>query len=271
MFIYKTKYESTMNTIDAIRKRWGCRKYSDEPLDKEALGTVLDAGRYAPSAGNLQDRSFIIVKDSKLKEDIAQASGNQTWVQTAPILIVIVAENLKVGKFFGPRGDKFYSIQDTSFAAENMLLAATDLGLGCALVVGFNEEKLSQILKIEPPARPHAIIILGKPLEQAKTSAKYPLEKFVYFEKHKNKIADMDATFGDFKKAKEQINVSVEKTKNAGKILIEKIMSLFKRKKQELGKDHFMEDKDELRANISFEEAAKPAEKDNIPRLLLRK
>ncbi|MEK6887308.1 MAG: nitroreductase family protein [Nanoarchaeota archaeon] len=256
-----------MNTIDAIQKRWGCRKYSDDPINKEELGTVLDAGRYAPSSGNLQDRSFIIIKDSKLKADIAQAAGNQTWIQTAPVLIVVVAENEKVGKFFGPRGDKIYSIQDTSFAVQNMLLAATELGIGNALVVGFNEEKLNQILKISPPAQPHAIITLGKPLEQAKTSSKYPLEKFVYFEKHKNKIADMDVTFGDLKKAKEQININAEKAKNAGKGLIEKIKSLFKRKKQEpLGEDTFMREKDE-----NPFEMPKPVEKDSIPRLLPRK
>lgn len=252
-----------MNVMDAIQKRWGCRKFSDEPLDKEDLGTILDAGRFAPSAGNLQDRSFIIIKDSKLKSDIAQASGNQTWMQTAPVLVVIVAENMKVGKFFGPRGDKIYSVQDTSFAAQNMLLAATDLGLGCSLVVGFNEEKLNQILKIEPPARPHAIIAFGKPLEQAKTSSKYPLEKFVYFEKHKNKIADMDVTFGDLKKAKEHIAVKTEEAKKNGISFIEKIKSLFKRKKQEpLGEDHFMEDK-----SVSNPEEVKH-EKANIPRFL---
>ena len=181
---------------------------------------------------------------------------------------VIVAENLKVGKFFGSRGDKIYSVQDTSFAVQNMLLAATDLGLGSALVVGFNEEKLNQLLKIEPPAQSHAIITLGKPLEQAKTSSKYPLEKFVYFEKHKNKIADMDVTFGDLKKAKEKIDINAEKAKNAGKGLFEKIKSLFKRKKEELGEDTFMQDKSENPFSI---EETKPVEKDNIPRLLPRK
>ncbi len=255
-----------MNTIDAIQKRWGCRKYSDEPLDKEVLGTILDSGRYAPSAGNLQDRSFIIIKDSSIKAEISQASGNQTWMQTAPVLVVIIAENMKVGKFFGPRGDKVYSIQDTSFAAQNMLLAATDLGLGSALVVGFNEEKLSQILKIEPPARPHAILALGKPLEQANPSSKYPLEKFVYFEKHKNKIADMDVTFGDLKKAKEQISIKTREAKKKGLGLIDKIKSLFKKKEEPLGEDHFMEEKSKMPV-----EEIMPIEKNNIPRLLPRK
>jgi len=265
-----------MNTLDAIYNRWGCRKYSDEPIDKEVLGTILDAGRYAPSAGNLQDRSFIIVRDRKLKSEIAQAAGNQTWMQVPPIHIVVVSNNTKLGKFFGQKGDKIYSVQDTAFAVQNMLLAATDLNIGCSLIVGFNEEKICDLFQISPPAQPYAIIVLGHPMEPAKPSPKYPLENFVFFEKYGNKIADMDVAFGDIGKTEEAIIKGItsgaekgkEEAKKTTRRIIEKVKSLFKRKKIEIPKiDSFME---EVKKETKIEDI-KPQKKEEIPRQLPKK
>jgi nitroreductase len=231
-----------METLDAIEKRWGCRKYKDEPVDKEVLGTILDAGRLAPSAGNLQDRSFIVVKDQNLKSEIAKACGNQLWMQAAPVHVVVLAENKKNPKFFGTKGEKIYSIQDTAFSVQNMLLAATDLGLGCSLVVGFNEEKISDLLEVQDPMRPYAVVVLGYPAETPKPSSKYPLERFVFFEKYGNKIEE----FGDLSRVRERIaEKSKQKAEEAKKTafnLFDKIKSLFKRKKEDVPmEDHFME------------------------------
>lgn len=258
-----------MEVIQAIEKRWGCRKYSDKPIDKEQIGIILDAGRNAPSAGNLQDRSFIVVKSKDKREAISGACGNQTWMQIAPVHIVIVAENKKNGKFFGAKGEKIYSIQDTAFSAQNMLLAATSLGVGCSLVVGFNEAKLKEALKIESPAEPYAVITLGTPLEPAKTSAKYPLDKFVYFDEYLKKADESVAGFEHVEYAKGKIAEKVSETKKESVKFMDKIKSLFKKKKMEkeepIAEDHFMESKEKDKQDevlYDFEE---------IPRELPRK
>ncbi len=252
-----------METLAAIEQRWGCRKFTEQPIEREVLGTILDAGRLAPSAGNLQDRSFIVIKNQETRSDLAKAAGNQSWMQTAPVHIIVVAEHKKNGKFFGDKGDKFYAIQDTSFAVENMLLAAIDLGLGCSLVVGFNEEKIIELLGIQTPAKPHAIIVIGHAAEAPKPSAKYPLEKFVFFEKYGQK-AEMEVAFGDFRAVKKQITLKTiqgtQEIKKRTASFLEKIKSLFKKKKQEApAEEHFLE------TGISAEE-----EKE-IPRQLPRR
>jgi len=233
-----------MDTLEAIEKRSGCcRKYLDKEIEREAIGTVLNAGRLAPSAGNLQDRSFIVVKNPNTRADIAKAAGNQSWMQTAPVHIVIVAENRKNDKFFGDRGKKVYSIQDTSLAAENMLLAATDLGLGCSLIVGFNEELLNKLLDIKEPAQPLAIIVLGHSAEETKPSSKYPLDRFVFFEKYGSKVENMTATFGEYTKVKEQMVAKKEEIEEKATGFFSKIKSFFKKKKEEEipVEEHFLE------------------------------
>lgn len=262
-----------MNTLDAIKQRAGCRKYLDKALDREIIGAILDSGRYAPSAGNLQDRSFIVVKDPEKKKEISFACGKQTWMQTAPVLVIVLAENKKNEKFYGERGKIIYSIQDTAFAVENMLLAATELGIGSSLVVGFNEEKLIDILEIQEPAKPYAIVTLGYAAKPEKPSSKYPLDNFVFFEKHNERIDNFVAEFGDFEKVKEKIaektSAAAEGTKkNAADIfgkIKSKIASLFKKKQsEELIEDNFMEEKPRITE-------IKKEEKEEIPRQLSKK
>lgn len=251
-----------MDTQEAIKKRWGCRKYLDKPLEKEKVGTILDAGRFAPSAGNLQDRCFIVVNDEKKKESIAQACGNQIWMQSAAVFIVVVSENKKLTKFFGERSDKIYSIQDTAFAIENMLLAATDIGLGCSLVVGINEEKINEILSIPAPAKIHAIITLGYAAEPEKQSTKYPLENFVFFEKYGERIENPAAAYGDWSTAREKyIAEQAKNVKKESKNLLTWVKSLFNKKK-EPKEDHFMEKIETPIKEIKRE--------DEIPRVLPR-
>ena len=237
----------TMDAIEAMEQRAGCRKYTDEVVDRELLGLVLDAGRVAPSAGNLQDRSFIVVKEEATRNAIADACGNQVWMKSAPIHIIIVSEHKKTQKFYGDRGEKIYAIQDAAFSAENMLIAATHLGLGSSLVVGFKEEVVGELLKIPVPAKAYAIITLGHAQEKEKPSVKYPLERFVFLEAYDRKVENLAVAFGEWSTARKQTveKLGKESTK-ATKSIVEKIKSLFSRKKPEVQlEDHFMEDKKE--------------------------
>lgn len=234
-----------METIDAIKGRWGCRKYSDKSVAKELLGSVLDAGRFAPSAGNLQDRSFIVIKNEVSKEEISKICGKQDWMKTAPVHIVIVAENKKTEKFFGEKGKTVYPVQDTSFTAQNMLLEATDLGLGTSIVVGFDEGRLIDLLKIKEPAKPYAVITLGYPEEEPKKSTKYPLERFVFMESYGNRIENPALEFGEWGEVRKQVTEKVIKeVKRKGPGIIEKLKSLFRKKKpeEEPKEDHFLEE-----------------------------
>lgn len=185
-----------MDTLEAIQNRRSCRKYAAEEVDRELVGMILNAGRLAPSAGNLQDRSFIIVRKKHTRLNIAEACGSQMWMQFAPIHIVVVAEMKKNKQFYGIRGERVYSIQDCALAVENMLLAATDLGLGSCVVSAFDEDNLKRILSIPDDVRPQAVITLGHCAEEAKLTPKYTLEKVTWIEKYGSRIENAAVTLG---------------------------------------------------------------------------
>src|SRR3989344_7715175 len=99
-----------MNVFEAIATRRSIRKFTSQDIPMEILGIVLDSGRYAPSAGNIQNWRFIIVKNLDNRQRVAEAAMQQMWIAGAPVIIVICAEIEKIRQFYGIRGERLYAI-----------------------------------------------------------------------------------------------------------------------------------------------------------------
>lgn len=166
-----------METIECINTRRSIRKYKDKPVEWDKIVTVLNAGRMAPSAGNLQNWKFIVVREDDVRKKIAQACLEQSWMETAPVHIVVVAEPEKAKRYYGSRGEFLYSIQNCAAAIENMLLAAHDIGLGTCWIGAFNEDLIRRAVNLPEHVTPQAVITLGyadeKPIRPPKTRLEY--------------------------------------------------------------------------------------------------
>ena len=78
-----------MDVFECIRTRRSVRKYLPKQVEWDKVGMILDAGRYAPSAGNLQNWQFLVVIDEDKRKQIAEVSARQFWMAQAPIQIII--------------------------------------------------------------------------------------------------------------------------------------------------------------------------------------
>ncbi len=168
--------------LRVIYERVSIRKFKNDEIPDEILMKILKAGNAAPSAGNLQARDFIVVKDKNTKLKLAKASLNQMFIAEAPVVIVVCANYPRSMRVYKDRG-KLYAEQDATAAVENMLLAIHALGLGAVWVGAFYESKVSEILGIPEYARPIAIIPLGYPAEQPEPRSRYPIEIITHWEK----------------------------------------------------------------------------------------
>ncbi len=177
--------------IHLIKTRRNVEEFLPRPIEWDKVSKVLDAGRHAPSSGNLQNWRFIVVWDPGLRHEIADISMEQFEIGIAPIHIVVVGEPEKVEKYYGLRGRNLYSIQNCAAAIQNMLLEAHSLGLGTRWIGGFEEEKLKGLLGIPPEGRPQAIIVLGYPARIPEKPPKYPMESVVYLNKWRNRLKDV--------------------------------------------------------------------------------
>jgi nitroreductase len=87
-----------MEVREAIEKRRSIRNFSSEPVLMDQIREIIQYANMAPSAGNLQDRDFIIVDDPSIKERIAVAAG-QRFVSQASIVIVVCANYDRISSY----------------------------------------------------------------------------------------------------------------------------------------------------------------------------
>lgn len=169
-----------MDVYEAIKTRRSIRRYLDNPVEWEKIGQILEAGKAAPSAGNLQDWKFIVITDKAQRQKIAHACMDQDWMVQAPIHIVVVGMPDKTKRFYGERG-KFYTTQDCAAAIQNMLLMAHSLGLGSCWVGSFEDEALRKSVSIPSEIKPQAVMTLGYPDEVVPEPPEFTLENVMFF------------------------------------------------------------------------------------------
>ena len=111
-----------MSVIDVINKRHSYRgKYKSDPVSREDLITIMEAGLAAPSGCNMQTTSLIAVDDKEVLEKLHKVI-NPPVGETAPAMICVLTQRKNAYR------DKCFAVQDYSAAIENMLLAIVELG-----------------------------------------------------------------------------------------------------------------------------------------------
>lgn len=153
---------TTMEFIDVVKSRTSVRVYSDTPVEKEKITYVLDCARRAPSWANTQCWRFIIVKNKERIARVAKNSLINQWLKTTPVLIIACADPAESGR----RNALDYYLVDVAIALENLVLAATDVGLGTCWIGGFDEEKIKEQFEIPKRIRIVALTPLGYPAEK---------------------------------------------------------------------------------------------------------
>jgi len=172
-----------VDVFEAIKNRRSVRAFTDARVSKAEVDKLIDAARWAPSAGNIQPWEFIVVRDPKIKRGLCEAAGNQDFIEEAPVVIVVCANELRSSQGYGSRGVNLYCLQDTAAAIQNMLLAAGAMGLATCWVGAFREEEAKKVLNIPIRVRPVAIIPVGHPVHKPmEGSRRRPLSEIVHHE-----------------------------------------------------------------------------------------
>lgn len=120
-----------MDVLEAIKGRRSVRAFdSGKDVSEKTVEGLIDAGRWTPSAGNIQPWEFIVVREPEIKKRLAEAAFNQSFIEEAPVVIVVCADENCSSEGYGQRGRTLYCIQDTAAAIQNIHLAAYSSGLG---------------------------------------------------------------------------------------------------------------------------------------------
>lgn len=186
-----------MELMEAIKGRRSIRRYTPQAVDDETLNTILEAARQAPSWANSQCWRFIVVRDEKLRNGLADAAievvtgkanrGGEA-MRTAPIAIVACAELRKAGYYVkggkAPVTDKGdWYMYDVALAMQNLTLAAHGLGLGTVHLGAFNAIKVAEILGVPEGFAVVAMTPLGYPDEAPNPRPRKELAEIVFYDK----------------------------------------------------------------------------------------
>ncbi len=232
-----------MDVFECIESRRSVRNYLDVPVEWEKIGKIVEAAKYAPSSGNLQNWVFIIVKDPDSRKTLADSSLQQQWMEKAPVHIVVCADTKKAEMYYGMRGERLYSVQNCAAAVENMLLAATALGLGSCWIGAFDEEIVKRTVNIPEGWRPQAIVTIGYYKDKVPMPFKNELYTITYIEGFWSRIIDINKVMG-FPSAKVQKVVGtikdqfdkkdkhIEKAKQGAKKAVEKSKNILNKLKK---------------------------------------
>lgn len=144
--------------------RWSSRAFDPRPVEDEALFTVLEAARWAPSSGNGQPWRFIIARTEEERERFASfiLPGNRQWSDQAPVLILLLSYTLNANG--APSGSHAF---DAGAAWGTLASQAALLGLNTRAIGGFDRTAARDILGVPEEYELHAIITLGYPGDKA--------------------------------------------------------------------------------------------------------
>jgi nitroreductase len=176
---------------DLLRRLWSSRAFADEPVSDEVLGSLFEAARWAPSAGNGQPWSFVVAVRERDPEGFARAlavlnESNRVWVQHAPVLIFAITRRIREdGREHGK------AQYDLGLAVKGLVVQATDLGLMVRQMGGFDGVAARETFDIPAGYEPVAAIAVGYPGEgdnltdelrerEAAPRERKPLESFVF-------------------------------------------------------------------------------------------
>ncbi|MGD0451245.1 MAG: nitroreductase family protein [Candidatus Bathyarchaeia archaeon] len=170
-----------MSVLDILKKRRSIRKYQTKPVEVEKITEVLEAARLGPSANNQQPCYFIVITQPEARESL-RAAYKADWFVHAPVIIVGCV-NPKEGWKRGTFGEEYWKV-DLAIAMQNLILAATELGLGTCWIANFDENAVKKALNIPKEIRVVAMTPLGYPDEEkGSVTDRKPLEKIVHYEK----------------------------------------------------------------------------------------
>ena len=168
-----------LNVFDAVKKRSSVRRFLEKSIEEEKLTVILEAGRLAPSARNLQEWRFVVVRDPEVRCKIGQAANGQEFVGEAPVVIVACA--VTDGRVMSC-GQLCYPI-DVAIALDHISLVAVELGLGTCWIGAFDEDSVKEILRIPKEVRVVELMPIGYPVfEGVKEKTRLSFEKIVRYD-----------------------------------------------------------------------------------------
>ena len=151
-----------MEFKEVIKARYSCKKYSNRQVEEEKLTAILNAGRLAPTAKNLQEQHVYVLQSP---EALAKIDAVTPCRYGAPTVLVVAFDKNNV--FTYPGGKRDSGVEDATIVATHMILAAADEGVDSCWINFLDPEKLAETLGLPENEEVLMVMDLGYAAEGA--------------------------------------------------------------------------------------------------------
>jgi nitroreductase len=194
-----------MDVFQAVAARRSIRRFKPDPVTDEAITRILEAARLAPSGTNAQPWHFLVIRSDQTRAALREAAYGQRFVEEAPVVIAALGDRKRyrkrlrraselvelgavdpevvrnAGNYRKQSDDKEATdraiVLNVAIAAEHMALAATALGLGSCWVMLMDRDRVAELLGVEDPRFPVALMPLGVPDQAPAARPRYDLSE----------------------------------------------------------------------------------------------
>jgi len=199
-----------LTTKEAVEKRRSIRNYKPDPIPDEYIAELLHSARLAPSGSNAQPWRFKVVKEADIKKKLANAAYDQTFIATAPVVIVCCADiqgyidgtvsgaqdlgkiraiEERIVSILKGRAKEMETVQHTeigpriaanvAIAIEHIVLRALDFGLGSCWIRLIDEKKINKLFAWSDNIYVVALLPIGYPAESPKARKRLELNEII--------------------------------------------------------------------------------------------
>ena len=169
-----------MELNEALFKRRSIRKFKADPVDREILLELVEKAVLAPSASNLQAWRFCVIDEENLVRKVDMFSPGLSG--KPPVIIAVCSDyGYARQKTSGSNYKAYGCIMDASMAAENLMLAAVEKGLGTCAIKSFNEAAVRKLLKLPEDLHLELLISLGYPAHEPAMPKRKETDEIAFF------------------------------------------------------------------------------------------
>ena len=151
-----------MEFKEVIKNRYSCKKYSDKPVEEGKLQAILEAGRLAPTAKNLQEQRVYVLKT---EEALAKIDKVTPCRYGAPMVLVVAFDRTNVYTYPGEK--RTSGVEDATIVATHMILAAADEGVDSCWLNRLDPDELARELGLPENEEILLVMELGYAAEGA--------------------------------------------------------------------------------------------------------
>ena len=151
-----------MEFKEVIKNRYSCKKYSDKPVEEGKLQAILEAGRLAPTAKNLQEQRVYVLKS---EEALAKIDKVTPCRYGAPMVLVVAFDKTNVYTYTGEK--RTSGVEDATIVATHMILAAADEGVDSCWLNRLDPDELARELGLPENEEILMVMDLGYAAEGA--------------------------------------------------------------------------------------------------------